>query len=78
VTSLDQLVHALSTGSRRWPGFVGWGREWRNRRDRVFLLVSDGLVGRPWQDSNLRHLPPEGSALSPELQGHVALATEAA
>ena len=29
--------------------------------------------GRPWQDSNLRHLPPEGSALSPELQGPVCL-----
>lgn len=71
VRTIDQLVHALSTRSRRWPGFVGRGRIQQNRRDRAKLLVSGGLTGRPWQDSNLRHLPPEGSALSPELQGPV-------
>jgi hypothetical protein len=35
------------------------------------------FLGRPRQDLNLRHLPPEGSALSPELRGIVLRLPEA-
>jgi hypothetical protein len=69
----SELGHALGTDGRRLSASAGYGRTGHDRQMRAFGLVSglDALVekGRPRQDLNLRHLPPEGSALSPELRG---------
>lgn len=69
-------MRVLRVATRETPDSVGHSREGPQRpllsKTAGQRPVSVVIEGRPRQDLNLRHLPPEGSALSPELRGLAA------